>query len=48
MHPEDLKILWLCHECGEVFIFHSDIEDHQRMEGHKKIAKVTDVRFSAA
>jgi hypothetical protein len=48
MHPDDLKILWKCYECGEVFFFHSDNEYHKRMTGHERILKITNVRISAA
>jgi hypothetical protein len=39
MHPEDLKILWICVECMQRFIFHSDLEDHQLQTGHFAIKK---------
>jgi hypothetical protein len=37
MHPDDLKTMWLCHECGRKFVFHSDVEDHQRHFNHSKM-----------
>ena len=37
MHPDDLKTLWLCRECGCNFIFHSDVEDHKRHFRHSKM-----------
>jgi hypothetical protein len=40
MHPDDLKAIWICHECRTVFIFHSDVEDHKDLSGHKTIEKV--------
>jgi hypothetical protein len=40
MHPDDLKAIWICHECKIVFVFHSDIEDHEGSTGHKKIEKL--------
>jgi hypothetical protein len=40
MHPDDLKAIWICHECRTVFVFHSDIEDHKDLSGHKTIEKV--------
>jgi hypothetical protein len=40
MHPDDLKAIWICHECKMVFAFHSDIEDHERLTAHKMIEKV--------
>jgi hypothetical protein len=39
MHPEDLKILRICVECRQRFIFHSDWEDHQVETGHYSIKK---------
>jgi hypothetical protein len=40
MHPDDLKAIWICHECRMVFVFHSDIDDHKDSSGHKMIEKV--------
>lgn len=37
MHPEDLKTVWLCCECGRNFLFHSDVEDHKRQFNHSKV-----------
>ena len=37
MHPDDLKTMWLCRECGRNFIFHSDVEDHKRHFSHSKM-----------
>jgi hypothetical protein len=39
MHPDDLKAIWICHECRMVFVFHSDVEDHTDLSGHKTIEK---------
>ena len=39
MHPDDLKAIWICHECRTMFVFHSDIEDHKILTGHKIIEK---------
>jgi hypothetical protein len=39
MHPDDLRAIWICHECKMKFIFHSDIEDHKDSTGHKVIEK---------
>jgi hypothetical protein len=39
MHPDDLKAIWICHECKMKFIFHSDIEDHNNSTGHKLTEK---------
>jgi hypothetical protein len=40
MHPDDLKAIWICHECRTVFVFHSDIDDHKDLTGHKMIEKL--------
>jgi hypothetical protein len=40
MHQDDLKAIWICHECRMVFVFHSDIEDHEHLTAHKTIEKV--------
>jgi hypothetical protein len=40
MHPDDLKAIWICHECRTLFVFHSDVEDHTDLSGHKTIEKV--------
>jgi hypothetical protein len=40
MHPDDLKAIWICHECRMVFVFHSDIEDHKNSSGHNRIEKL--------
>lgn len=37
MHPDDLKIMWMCYECGRKFVFHSDVEDHKRHFKHTKM-----------
>jgi hypothetical protein len=39
MHPDDLKAIWICHECRMVFVFHSDVDDHKNLTGHKTIEK---------
>ena len=39
MHPDDLKAIWICHECKMKYVFHSDIEDHKDSTGHKVIEK---------
>jgi len=52
MHPDDLKTMWLCQECGRRFLYHSDVEDHRRHMNHSKIvlydlaAKKTPVPFT--
>jgi hypothetical protein len=38
MHPDDLKTMWLCRECGRKFVFHSDVEDHERQLNHSNMA----------
>jgi hypothetical protein len=40
MHPDDLKAIWTCRECGMKFLFHSDVDDHKDLTGHKMIEKV--------
>lgn len=37
MHPDDLKTLWLCCECSQNFLFHSDVEDHIRDYNHPRV-----------
>lgn len=37
MHPDDLKTIWQCCECGRNFVFHSDVEDHKRIFSHTKL-----------
>lgn len=37
MHPDDLKVLWLCRECGHGFVFHSDVEIHKKQFNHSAI-----------
>ncbi len=37
MHPEDLKIAWLCCQCRRNFLFHSDLEDHKREFNHSEV-----------
>ncbi len=34
MHPEDLKTIWVCRDCGRNFIFNSDVEDHKTQFNH--------------
>jgi predicted transcriptional regulator len=31
----ELLKIYLCQECGETFLFVSDKEDHQKLEGHR-------------
>jgi len=38
MHPNDLNKIWLCNECGSVFIFHSDVENHMQIRNHSAIS----------
>jgi hypothetical protein len=40
MHQDDLKVIWICHECNMKFVFHSDIDDHKDLTGHDLIEKV--------
>jgi hypothetical protein len=39
MHPEDLKIIWICVDCLAKFVFHSDVDDHKLHTGHFSIRK---------
>jgi hypothetical protein len=39
MHPDDLKVIWMCYECKKVFVFHSDVWDHEDLTSHKSIGK---------
>jgi hypothetical protein len=39
MHPDDLKVIWICYECKNAFIFHSDVDDHKKLTSHKLIEK---------
>jgi hypothetical protein len=40
MHPDDLKVIWICHECKKAFLFHSDVDDHRGLTSHELIEKV--------
>ena len=37
MHPDDLKTIWECYECGRKFFYHSDISGHVKESGHSKV-----------
>ncbi len=37
MHPDDLKTIWECHECGRKFFYHSDIANHSREYHHSRV-----------
>jgi hypothetical protein len=37
MHPDDLKTMWLCCECKQNFLFHSDVEDHKKEFNHSRV-----------
>jgi hypothetical protein len=39
MHPDDLKVIWICYECKKVFVFHSGVKDHEDRTSHKSIEK---------
>jgi hypothetical protein len=39
MHPDDLKAIWICHECRMKFVFHSDTAAHKDLTGHRVIEK---------
>ena len=47
MHPDDLKAIWIYHECRSLFVFHSDVDDHKDFSGHELIEKVM-IMFSSA
>ena len=40
MHEDDLKAVWICHECRILFVFHSDVVNHKDLTGHMMIEKV--------
>ncbi len=40
MHSDDLKAIWICREGRMVFVFHSDVDDHKGLSGHKIVEKV--------
>ena len=40
IHPDDLKAIWICGECRVKFLFHSDVDDHKNLTGHKIIEKI--------
>jgi hypothetical protein len=37
VHPDDLKTIWECHDCGRKFFYHSDITSHVRDFRHSKV-----------
>lgn len=37
VHPDDLKTIWECHDCGRKFFYHSDIAYHVGELGHSKV-----------
>jgi hypothetical protein len=37
MHPDDLKTIWFCCDCNRNFLFHSDVEEHQRELNHSSV-----------
>jgi hypothetical protein len=37
MHPDDLKTIWLCRECGRGFTFNSDVGEHKQQFKHSKM-----------
>lgn len=39
LNHDDLKVIWICRQCGCSFVFRSDVEDHEEIEGHSKISK---------
>lgn len=38
MHPDDLKVIWQCKDCGRGFLFHSDMVAHENESRHRRIA----------
>lgn len=38
MHPDDLKVIWQCRDCGRNFVFHSDVERHKAEFNHAEMA----------
>jgi hypothetical protein len=34
MHPDDLKAIWICHECKMKFVFYSDTAYHKSSTEH--------------
>jgi hypothetical protein len=39
MHPEDLKVIWICRQCGSSFVFHADVDNHTEQTGHSNMQK---------
>jgi hypothetical protein len=39
MHPDDLNVIWICHECKSKFVFNSDVEQHRARSAHLLIQK---------
>lgn len=39
MNRDDLRMIWLCHECRLSFFFNSDVIDHRRASRHSRISK---------
>ena len=39
MHPDDLKMIWICAKCRASFLFRSDVEEHKIKLGHSTIYK---------
>jgi hypothetical protein len=39
MNDGDLNIIWVCTQCSQNFLFHSDMQDHRSVTGHSKIFK---------
>lgn len=37
MHPDDLKTIWECQDCGRKSFYHSDMSSHSREFGHTRI-----------
>jgi protein-arginine kinase activator protein McsA len=39
-HPKDFEILWICADCGQVSLFHNDLEEHKQKMNHHNVAKI--------
>lgn len=39
MRDEDLKIIWICKDCKDKFVFISDVDDHKMKYNHINILR---------
>ena len=37
---EKLDKIYVCSKCGVVFLFRSDVEEHEESAGHRRVCKV--------